>query len=129
MFFMVAIDINECDTSPCSSDATCSNTDGSFQCTCNNGFSGNGTTCTGIKIVLIYWIAEIYLFNVTFSWIISKTKFLFIFLFIAIIDINECASSSCSSDATCSNTDGSFQCACNNGFNGDGTTCTGKKIF
>ena len=51
MFFMVAIDINECDTSPCSSDATCSNTAGSFQCTCNNGYSGNGITCTGIMIL------------------------------------------------------------------------------
>ena len=51
MLFIPTIDINECASSPCSGDATCSNTDGSFQCTCKIGFSGDGTTCTGIKIL------------------------------------------------------------------------------
>ena len=30
----------------------------------------------------------------------------------------------CSSDGTCTNTAGSFTCACNSGFSGDGVTCT-----
>lgn len=42
------IDINECDDATlnnCSPDATCANTVGSFQCTCNEGTVGNGITC------------------------------------------------------------------------------------
>ena len=53
MFYIAHIDINECASSPCSSDATCSNTDGSFQCTCNSGFSGNGIICIGKKILIL----------------------------------------------------------------------------
>jgi len=43
------LDINECLTNNggCSIDAQCTNTIGSFLCTCNAGFSGNGSICTG----------------------------------------------------------------------------------
>ena len=43
-------------------------------------------------------------------------------------DIDECASTVpyCSPDATCSNTKGSYQCRCNQGFSGDGKECKGK---
>jgi hypothetical protein len=42
------------------------------------------------------------------------------------VDINECAngSANCDSNATCTNTNGGFACACNSGFTGDGHTCT-----
>ena len=38
-------DIDECETGDddCDLNAYCSDTDGSFTCTCNAGFSGNGT--------------------------------------------------------------------------------------
>ena len=35
-----------------------------------------------------------------------------------------CSCQACSDNATCSNTDGSFTCACNSGWEGDGTGCT-----
>ena len=40
-------DLNECflETHNCNEHATCTNSIGSFECTCNEGFSGNGTTC------------------------------------------------------------------------------------
>ncbi len=43
------LDIDECilDTHDCSPDAACSNDVGSYQCTCNPGFSGDGKTCQG----------------------------------------------------------------------------------
>ena len=42
------LDINECQvSSPCSSDASCADTPGSFTCTCNTGFIGDGFTCAG----------------------------------------------------------------------------------
>ena len=41
------IDIDECDLERdnCDGNATCHNTDGSFECNCKNGYSGNGVTC------------------------------------------------------------------------------------
>ena len=42
-------------------------------------------------------------------------------------DINECTNGThnCHAAATCNNTEGSFTCACNPGWNGDGVNCTG----
>ena len=43
-------DINECLDGPlhnCSSDGTCYNTPGGFNCVCNQGYTGNGVVCTG----------------------------------------------------------------------------------
>ena len=44
-----ASDIPECvrDLDDCDSNATCINTIGSYLCSCNSGFTGNGFTCTG----------------------------------------------------------------------------------
>ena len=43
-------------------------------------------------------------------------------------DVNECADgkSSCSADAMCNNTKGSYRCKCKPGSTGDGRTCKGK---
>ena len=45
-------DISECilDTDNCHSNALCTNTDGSFICTCADGYKGNGTFCEGIVL-------------------------------------------------------------------------------
>ena len=41
-------DIDECLLfSPCHINATCTNTVGSFYCTCNQGLAGDGYTCQG----------------------------------------------------------------------------------
>ena len=49
-------DIDECEegTDNCDDDnGTCINNEGSFECTCNTGYSGDGVTCEG-KIVYFH---------------------------------------------------------------------------
>lgn len=49
-FFLIApvADIDECSLSNgCDSSATCQNTDGSYNCSCINGYTGDGKTCRG----------------------------------------------------------------------------------
>ena len=50
--------------------------------------------------------------------------------YVATPDINECATEeqSCSADAVCNNTEGSYDCECKPGFSGDGWTCKGKAM-
>ena len=45
-------------------------------------------------------------------------------------DVDECAQEqdNCGSNATCTNTIGSFECQCLPGFTGDGATCEGKLL-
>ena len=45
---MLTPDLNECagGTDSCHSHATCHNTEGSYTCSCNTGFTGDGSSCT-----------------------------------------------------------------------------------
>ena len=44
------IEMDECTyLKPCDESATCVNTVGSYTCTCNEGYSGDGLTCDGKK--------------------------------------------------------------------------------
>ena len=46
-------DINECvdpgDNPTCHEHANCTDTEGSYECTCNTGFSGDGFDCSGMN--------------------------------------------------------------------------------
>ena len=46
-----------------------------------------------------------------------------------ISDNNECTlgTHNCHNNATCTNADGSFTCACDTGYSGNGVTCTGRQ--
>ena len=50
---LFCLDTDECTTGldNCHKNATCNNTFGSFECTCNAGFDGDGVNCTS-KLVI-----------------------------------------------------------------------------
>ena len=113
------VDIDECvaELDNCHKNATCNNTLGGFECTCNIGFDGDGLNCTS-KLV---------------TWSISSLVFpctvIHLHTFIQPADINECELETypCSSSANCTDNDGSFNCICREGFEGDGFNCTGME--
>ena len=48
---LLSLDVNECllETDECDANAICTNTEGSYNCTCNSGYEGDGFFChTGI---------------------------------------------------------------------------------
>lgn len=57
--YSVQLDIDECAElgHNCHSNADCTNTDGSFMCMCNYGYTGDGTNCTS-KVSVLLWCTE-----------------------------------------------------------------------
>ena len=65
IFDVHILEINECTagTDNCSANAVCTNTAGSYECTCNSGFDnilGDGTQCHGKNITTIFNIFSDY---------------------------------------------------------------------
>ena len=48
-------DVNECTShnDTCNDNATCHNIQGSYTCSCNFGYTGNGFFCTGMLLVIL----------------------------------------------------------------------------
>mgnify|MGYP001796082175 FL=1 len=41
-------DVDECEQNPCHNQAVCTNSDGSYGCSCSQGYSGDGfSSCSG----------------------------------------------------------------------------------
>ena len=115
---IIITDVDECSagTDNCAAEATCTNTDGSYICTCNTGYTGDGVTCTSkiqSKDVIIVHTSLVH----------SKCENITI-----TTDIDECSVGvdNCALQATCTDSEGSFICACDTGYNGDGVTCNSK---
>ena len=55
----IVTDVDECvQQSPCGPNATCANTPGSYTCACNEGYTGDGTTCTGVLLPISFVLIE-----------------------------------------------------------------------
>ena len=136
-------DINECTTNVhnCDVNSFCNNTDGSYNCTCISGYTGNGTSCTGKSSSQMNYQAYASLFRLQaklgFYCGISNICVELFTCFILILfnnpllsDINECTTiaHNCDVNAFCNNTDGSHNCTCSSGYAGNGTSCRGKLL-
>ncbi|XP_065841695.1 uncharacterized protein [Oscarella lobularis] len=133
-------DVNECvlGTDNCHQNAYCVNTDGSFQCTCESGFTGNGVDCVDVDECaqgadfqcdesVHNCLNTLGGYNCTckigyqVDAIITTDSSRPV-----CFDCNECLpecpeaiDEECHSEATCSNTLGSYDCTCNAGFTPD----------
>ena len=73
MCVVLHADVNECesnDSNNCDENAQCTNTDGSYTCSCNPGYSGDGVSCTSklaTTVLAISCTYIIYLFNLQMS--------------------------------------------------------------
>lgn len=135
-------DVNECltGTHECDRNAGCSNTEGSYQCECKDGYQDDveacrndpklpscGLGCHDIddctthtpgkeKCVHSSSCTDLgvhaYRCQCSEGWESIDCD----------VDINECGTkeNECHPHATCDNTDGSYSCTCNEGFSGDG---------
>ena len=70
-YLTVRTDIDECvspDLNECHEAGICNNTDGSYDCSCNEGYDGDGYNCTGRKCN----IYTLYLYRQSECYIIEK---------------------------------------------------------
>jgi len=96
----------------------CTNTIGSRECYCLNGYQRNGENCIG-KIRSFFFFFFFFLFENINN---ESNK---------IVDVNECLTNNggCDINAICSNTIGSFNCICKPEYSGDGLSCYGNILF
>ena len=119
------LDTDECsmNNTVCDTNAECHNTPGSFKCACKTGFFGTGqqcekgqcqdSVCADNKICSSLTTMSC-MCKKGFSDAVNDTC----------VDIDECSLiNQCDDNAQCINLPGSYQCECNVGFYGDGTTC------
>lgn len=118
-------DIDECLTNStgCDENSSCMNTDGSFSCTCNKSFFGNGKIC--LEGQCDDGICPENKKCVSSNTVDCECKDGFITEEDdTCTDVNEClGSADCNTNAVCINTPGSFDCACEDGFLGNGSYC------
>eukprot|EP00735_Rhodelphis_limneticus_P009807 TRINITY_DN2875_c0_g1::TRINITY_DN2875_c0_g1_i1::g.6023::m.6023 TRINITY_DN2875_c0_g1::TRINITY_DN2875_c0_g1_i1::g.6023 ORF type:complete len:406 (-),score=68.45,sp/Q61555/FBN2_MOUSE/41.77/2e-32,sp/Q61555/FBN2_MOUSE/40.12/4e-23,sp/Q61555/FBN2_MOUSE/39.02/2e-22,sp/Q61555/FBN2_MOUSE/37.20/5e-19,sp/Q61555/FBN2_MOUSE/35.00/5e-19,sp/Q61555/FBN2_MOUSE/32.78/2e-18,sp/Q61555/FBN2_MOUSE/36.14/3e-17,sp/Q61555/FBN2_MOUSE/31.75/9e-17,sp/Q61555/FBN2_MOUSE/36.65/2e-16,sp/Q61555/FBN2_MOUSE/32.53/1e-14,sp/Q61555/F len=124
-------DVNECTMNlhNCGTHGTCSNTAGSFTCTCHSGYqpSTGAVACTNENECTLSK------HNCGTNAACTDTDGAFSCSCnagysgngLSCANIDECIQNTdnCHADAICTDTPGSFTCSCNSGFSGDGTAC------
>lgn len=123
------LDVDECESPTNLCNQLCTNTMGSFNCSCLSGYvtGDDRFTCQGIVIKRSH-VIPIY---------VHLIDFLLFHLFLLILDVDECimaemlACNTSNGGEICVNLPGTFKCECNNnlGFVLIDGICTGKFKF
>ncbi|PIK62035.1 putative fibrillin-1 [Apostichopus japonicus] len=116
---------NDCDTLR----GTCTNVMGSYTCTCNVGYQGDGRNCTDLNECNVSNDCDSICNNIegTFFCSCEQGYSLNPNLPSQCLDIDECALSIDNCTQGCNNTDGSYSCYCYDGFILEGDVdCIGK---
>ena len=119
------IDINECSAGIdwCAFDATCTNTEGGYNCSCDTGFHGDGFSCNS------NFISFFFFFPPFIFYLFQPTQ---LYFYNSVADTDECSDvelNQCHDKATCHDNDGSYECSCHQGFTGNGFNCSGMDTF
>lgn len=115
---LLYLDLNECDFSPCDNNGTCINNNGSYVCSCTDGWTDKnckeGTSFVCIKNKFISYTSNDNCYDKNGNtFIVDLTVFIFY------IDINECKENHpCQNNGTCINNNGSYICQCTEGWQG-----------
>ena len=119
--------MDECGTQNGRCEHTCTNTAGSFYCSCNNGFFlvTNRLNCTGNFHCLAMCFVSICTCSVSVRLLHIVYSPINIIMF---LDVNECATNNGGCEHNCMNTEGTFLCSCFNGYTLDNNAfnCSGK---
>jgi len=120
------LDLNEClfTNVTCHKDAQCINTKGSFECSCKEGFTGDGYNCVNVNECELgthncHEHATCIDIKGTFT---CTCKLGYEGNGRECVDVDECITGlhNCHRYATCTNRKGDFSCQCDQGFAGEG---------
>nr|XP_058971158.1 uromodulin-like isoform X3 [Pocillopora verrucosa] len=131
---MVNEDMDECkfNISDCDVNANCTNTYGSYKCTCKVGYTGDGRSCSDIDECKGNHSCHVNAACMnTLGSHVCQCHAGYTGNGENCTDIDECQKNThnCHLNATCQNTNGSFVCTCLFGFNGDGRNCTADPCY
>ncbi|XP_038636236.1 fibrillin-2-like [Scyliorhinus canicula] len=124
LYFKTKSFIDVCVNNPCGPNASCTQQDGSFRCSCVTGYTWNGSVCTVIDVCVnnpcgpnascTQQDGSFRCSCVTgYTWNGSVCT---------VIDV--CVNNPCGPNASCTQQDGSFRCSCVTGYTWNGSVCT-----
>ena len=112
-------------TSSCHANALCTNSIGSYECSCNLGFHGNGKICVvGLCDDRSCPANQKCILSTTNDCECKKGFEIDDEISNLCEDIDECLlNHGCDANSICSNLDGTYTCSCKKGYFGDGKSC------
>lgn len=128
----VCTNVDECaiDTDTCDENADCTDTEGSFICSCGTGYAGSGQDgdCLDVDecIEPDTCVENADCTNTEGSFTCTcRTGYIWSGQESDCLDVDECSlnTDTCDENADCINTNGSYTCTCRDGFVGSGQNC------